>query len=223
MPDDDLKPRIERGELDAREIVRAGYDEIADAYLAARDRSGSSGDMLLLRQLLADLPPGSAVLDVGCGAGDPASIAIADAGMNVVGVDISEAQIERARHAVPTGEFRVADISEMELPEASFDLVIAFYSLFHIPREAHAAVYASVRRALRPQGRFVATLGRRDHAVDLSDEWIGGAPMFWSHFDTPTSLAMLQEAGFVIDEVRWVAETLRDTGFEHPFVVARVT
>ena len=45
------------------------------------------------------------VLDLGCGAGVPATRDLVDRGFNVTGIDISEVQIERAQRLVPGGRF----------------------------------------------------------------------------------------------------------------------
>lgn len=218
---DSLRDAIAAGERDGRDVVRRGYDRIADDYLAARDRSGTSGDMQLLAEVLRRTPDGSQVLDLGCGAGEPVSAAIADAGHRLTGVDISAAQIERARALIPQATFIESDMTQVDFHPRSFDLIVAFFALFHVPRELHESLFRSLLNWLLPGGRLVATLGRNDDEVDVSPRWIGGEPMYWSHFDTDTSVAMLEQAGFVIEEVRWVPETLLDADFEHPFVVAR--
>src|SRR5256714_12403562 len=75
---------------DARhEVVRRGYDEIADRYLAARI---TGGDLALLPELVGRLSPGDAVLDAGCGAGAPVTTPLVDADLEVGGIDISCAQ-----------------------------------------------------------------------------------------------------------------------------------
>ena len=71
---------------------------------------------------------GERVLDVGCGAG-ASSLALAarvGAGGQVLGVDISEPLIARARALAPRDTpvlFRVADASSAELPEGAFDIL----------------------------------------------------------------------------------------------------
>jgi len=73
------------------EVVRSGYDAIADTYLAHRDRSSN---LKYLDILLKLLPPGAHVLDVGCGTGVPAALYLIARGCAVTGIDISERQIE---------------------------------------------------------------------------------------------------------------------------------
>jgi len=70
---------------DARhEVVRRGYDEIADRYLAARV---TGGDLALLPELVGRLSSGDVVLDAGCGAGLPGGVALLCLGAGDVAED----------------------------------------------------------------------------------------------------------------------------------------
>jgi trans-aconitate methyltransferase len=97
--------------------------------------------------------PGERILDLGCGDG-ALTEKLAAAGASVVAVDASEEQVAGARARgldarVATGE---------ALPFAGeFDAVFSNAAL-HWMRDA-SAVLASVHRALRPGGRFVAEMG----------------------------------------------------------------
>ena len=73
---------------------------------------------------------GKDVLDIGCGDGRT-SRRLAGRGATVFGVDPDEAAIARARAVGPWGacRFRAADVLELTLPPASFDLVVFSRSL----------------------------------------------------------------------------------------------
>ncbi|KAA8553636.1 class I SAM-dependent methyltransferase [Pseudomonas marginalis] len=99
---------------------------------------------------------GERVLDIGCGAG-ASSLALAarvGAGGHVLGVDISEPLIGRARALAPQdtpARFRVADASSAELPEGAFDLLFSRFGVMFFDDPTGA--FAHMRRALRPGGR----------------------------------------------------------------------
>jgi len=99
---------------------------------------------------------GERVLDVGCGAG-ASSLALAarvGAGGQVLGVDISEPLIGRARALAPQDTpalFRVADASSAELPEGAFDILFSRFGVMFFDDSTGA--FAHMRRALRPGGR----------------------------------------------------------------------
>ncbi|TWC22096.1 MULTISPECIES: class I SAM-dependent methyltransferase [unclassified Pseudomonas] len=96
------------------------------------------------------------VLDVGCGAG-ASSLDLAarvGAGGYVLGVDISEPLIDRARALAPQDTpvlFRVADASSTELPEGAFDILFSRFGVMFF--EDPTGAFAHMRRALRPGGR----------------------------------------------------------------------
>lgn len=99
---------------------------------------------------------GERVLDIGCGAG-ASSLALASrvgAGGHVLGVDISEPLIGRARALAPQdtpAQFRVADASSAELPEGTFDILFSRFGVMFFADPTGA--FAHMRHALRPGGR----------------------------------------------------------------------
>lgn len=192
-----------------RELVRRGYDVISRAY---RSDDGTSNPTTAettetyaawLQELAGHLGPGAEVLDIGCGAGVPADRWLVDAGFRVTGVDISEVQIERARRLVPSATFVRADIAGFDAPDASFDAVVSFYALIHVPLEDQRKLFPRIHRWLRPGGPFLAIVGNeRWTAV----EDYHGAPMFWDHADTSTYLTWLAADGFAVQWSRFVPE-----------------
>lgn len=178
-----------------RELVERGYDRVADQYLATKDPR----DPLVLSALegiTTDLPPGAAVLDLGCGAGVPATLWLAQRGFDVTGVDLSERQLDLARRLVPGAAFLKADMTGLGFGPGTFDAVVAFHSIIHVPREEHPALLEKIHRWLRPGGLFLATLTLTDFEGEDGD-WEGwGAPMRWSHYDAETNEKMLRRSGF---------------------------
>ena len=107
-------------------------------------------------ELLGDLT-GRAVLDVGTGLGESA-IYFAQRGAEVTAVDISPGMIELLQqNAAQAGvriTGRVVPAEELDVPEASFDVVYCANIIHHV--QDRARFYAGVRRALKPGGTFVA-------------------------------------------------------------------
>lgn len=187
---------------DPRETVARGYDQIAGRYLAwSTDHSVRLHWLDILRP---SLPPPARVLELGCGAGVPVARWLVDAGYDVTGIDGSAAQIERARETVPEGEFLVADMTTVSLEPASFDGVVATYSIMHVPRDLHAELFGRVHGWLRPGGLLMASLGAGD-SPDWTGEWLG-TEMYFSHFDAGTNLRLLDEVGFAVERSEVVTE-----------------
>ena len=128
-----------------RATVRAGRDRMRD---------------LLLAQLPADLT-GLRVLDAGCGTG-AASVALAERGAEVVGVDISPALIDIARRRMPDHlADRITWVAGdmLEAATGSFDHAIAMDSMIYYSAADIADVLG--RAGPRITGRFAFTLAPR--------------------------------------------------------------
>src|SRR5678815_5329994 len=102
------------------------------------------------------IPPGSKLLDVGCGAGQLALIA-ARAGADVVGCDIATNWLERARErAAEEGlavKFEEGDAENLPYDDAQFDVVTSLVGAMFAPRPDRVA--AELTRVVKPGGRIV--------------------------------------------------------------------
>jgi SAM-dependent methyltransferase len=192
-----------------KRVVEEGYDRMAESYLGSKDPEDPT-TLAALEELAQGLPAGAAVLDLGCGAGVPVTRWLADHGFAVTGVDFSARQLELARRLVPAANFLRADMTDLDFPPESFDAVVAFYSIIHVPRAEHPALLEDVRRWLRLGGAFLATwaLGAWEGEEEDWEGW--GAPMRWSHYGEEANLRMLREPGFEV--VSAEARTGKGTG-----------
>jgi len=204
--------------IDPKRIVADGYDEIALRYLDWSALAPSPERMRHLERLLGLLPPGAEVLELGCGAGVPVTQALAER-CRVIGVDISAAQIELAERYVPDATFIQADMAALEFAPGSFDAVVAFYALTHVPRDEHAALLGRIATWLRPGGLLFATMGAADAPGGIEHDWLG-APMYWSHFDADTNRALVRQAGFALESAEVVTEDEDGVPVQFLWVVA---
>lgn len=203
-----------------RDIVRRGYDAISHTYRddAGRPntRTSESTDnyQAWIAGLAEILPTRARVLDLGCGTGLPASQLLIERGFEVLGIDISEVQIERARRLVPDATFVQADLVTWEAEPESFDAVISLYTLIHVPLEDQRNLLPRLRRWLRPNGFLLAIFGRDRWSVV---EQYQGAPMFWDQADLATYMEWLMDAGLVPVWDRFIPEGTSG----HALVLAR--
>ena len=139
-------------------------------------------------------PAESDVLDLGCGAGVPVARALAQR-YRLTGIDISKAQVDRARINVPSARFVQADMTTAGFPAGAFDAVVALFSIIHVPRDEHAELLRRIGGWIRPGGYLLANMASSDDPGTIEDDWLG-VPMFFSGFDASTNRRLLQEAGF---------------------------
>jgi SAM-dependent methyltransferase len=200
-----------------RAVVRAGYDQVSERYLA--DRTTASPDVAFLDDLITRLPDHARVLDAGCGAGVPVTRALLRAGHRTVGLDFSAAQLALARDLVPESHAVQGDLATLPLRTASCDAVVSFYAIIHVPRVDHAGVFGEVHRVLRPGGLALLCVGADDLPEDYDPESWLGSPMYWSHYDAATNRDLIRAAGLTIVEDRAIPDPMGHNG--HLFVFAQ--
>lgn len=144
MTHDDPAPSFELDEFE----TRADLERKAGWYARLLDRQ---------------VPLGCRVADLGCGTGR-LSCLLALRGRRVVGVDYSPGSLERARAlaaklGIDTVEFRVGDITDLDLPDGSFDVVISHGVLQNLPDPR--AGFGHVARVTAPGGHALVGLYNR--------------------------------------------------------------
>lgn len=108
----------------------------------------------LLEEYLPQNGTGLRLLDAGCGTGHH----IADLrrrGFEVAGVDASKEMLDHARLNNPDSVILEADVDEIPLPDASFDIILSIEVLRHLPRSAKAI--SEMSRLLKPGGYCLVT------------------------------------------------------------------
>jgi SAM-dependent methyltransferase len=187
-----------------KEVVRRGYDAVSMRY--DKWSNGETKYSAWLSELGQRVPAGGAVLDLGCGSGLPVARDLTAAGCQVTGVDISEVQIRRAQELVPAAAFLQADISAVDFDSESFDAVVSFFALIHLPLEDQLPLLRRIAGWLRPGGLFVATTGYWAW-TGYEENWLdAGAPMWWSQADVATYRSWIDQAGLSVDREEFVPE-----------------
>ncbi len=103
------------------------------------------------------------VLEVGCGWGEFAERLGAELGAEVVAVDLSPRMVELARERGV--DARVGDVQNLPFDDASFDVAVANWMLYHVPDLQQGL--SELARVLRPGGRLVAATNSLDHLSEL--------------------------------------------------------
>jgi len=176
--------------IDDPDAVREQY--ASETNLAARKRmyedvTGPDAREMVV-EAVAEAQPRS-VLEVGCGEGELATRMLEELDAELVAIDQSERMVELAR--ARGVDARVRDVQELSFPDASFDVAVAAWMLYHVP-DLHSAL-GELARVLRPRGRLVAVTNASDHLHEMLvlagvDDWHfsfraeNGAELLGRHF-----------------------------------------
>jgi len=186
------------------------YDEFAETYESNRGIFDMSA---VLDDFLAHLPQArGTLLDLGCGAGEPFARTFTDRGWEVTGVDFSARMVELASRFTPAMRTILADMREVSFPSEQFDAITAIYSLFHLPRTDHSAMFDKFCRWLRPGGKLLFTYATRHytgHAEYDGEIEFMERELFYSHDTLDELRSKLAAAGLEV-----VAEDYREIGGE---------
>lgn len=129
------------------------------ALLTADDFAEATERLSKLLISLANIKDGLAVLDVGCGfGGTVASLNETYNGMQLVGLNIDERQLHRARQNVHAKngnsvEFKQGDACALPFADGIFDVVLAVECIFHFP--SREQFFKEAQRVLKPDGYLV--------------------------------------------------------------------
>lgn len=177
------------------DTVAAAYDARAAEYIALL---GSLEQLERADETLISRWCGQTsgvLLDAGCGPGVWCGF-LADAGRDVVGVDICAEFLATARARHPGVRYTAASMRALPFPDETFGGVLAWYSLIHLPPEDLPAVLAELARVLTVGGRIL--IGYFDGAAGAEFPHAVIPAFLWS---AEALTALLEDAGLNVLEV----------------------
>lgn len=198
-----------------KRIVREGSNQVAEKYLERRHVGLK--EMIFLHEFRTMIKRKGKILDAGCGGGLPFTKCLSKY-FDVIGIDISEKQIELAKKNVPKAQFYVKDMTKLDFPEHSFDGILAYHSIIYVPREENYSLYVNFYRMLKPNGIALFSLHKIDDPGSIEDDFFD-TKMHWSGFDKNTNIKMLKEIGFELIWSKLVGYSLG--GSKYLFVLLR--
>ncbi|AYF85798.1 class I SAM-dependent methyltransferase [Pseudomonas sp. JS3066] len=124
-----------------------------------------------LRAMLPEMR-GRRVVDLGCGYGWFCRWARENDASKVLGLDVSEKMLERARNSTddPAILYQRADLEHLVLPEGSFDLAYSSLAFHYV--ENLAGMFAEVYRALVPDSRLVFSIEHPIYMAPANPGWV---------------------------------------------------
>lgn len=185
----------------------AGWDAVADRFAALRSDVGTD----LVQRWSQALPPGSTVLDLGCGTGVPIARTLAAQGFAIFGIDPSPRLVAAFRENLPGAMVACEPAERSRFFDRRFDAAIAIGLLFLLPEAHQVTVIQRVRSALHPRGRFLFSAPRE--ACGWDDSLTGRRSL---SLGMERYQALLADAGFAL------LDTHHDAGGNHYFDAAAI-
>lgn len=138
------------------------YNRIIDWFDDARTKTLMEKEYLDLA--LTYLKSGASILDLGCGTGEPIAKFFIEHGMKVTGIDGSPKMIALCKQRFPEMEWQLSDMRKINL-NRKFDAVIAWNSLFHLPRDDQRRMFSFFKQYLNDGGLLLFTSGVKDGEI----------------------------------------------------------
>ncbi len=184
------------------ELTKESYNKTAKlwadnhwTYLQEKDL----GLLTTLGKFIKALNDEGLVLDAGCGSGRDSKYLL-EHGMNVIGIDFSDAMLAEARKRVPDGNFRKMDMRKLEFQDNWFDGIWANASLLHLSKKEVSKTLAEFRRVLKPNGILFASV-KEGTGEKIETKKYG--PRFFVYYELTEFEKKIKKAGFkIIDS--WV-------------------
>ena len=166
------------------------YERHADAWDRERGRSLSEKEWL--DRFLALVAPAAAILDIGCGSGEPIARYFIEKGCSVLGIDSSLPLITMCRHRFPGHRWIVSDMRTLSL-DGRYNGILAWDSFFHLCPEDQRGMFPIFSRHAAPKAALMFTSG------PCHGEAIGtlqGDPLYHGSLDGAEYRELLDENGF---------------------------
>jgi len=166
------------------------YDREAARW--ARERNRSLWEEPALQDSVAGRAPGLAVLDLGCGAGEPIAAWYAARGDRVTGVDGAAAMITEFCARLPRAEAIHADMRTLSLGRR-FDVILSFNAMFHLRPADQRAMFPILAAHAAPGARLLFTSGP---AAGEAVGRVGDSPVYHASLSPGDYRRALAGAGF---------------------------
>ena len=135
-----------------------GYEEVASLFIAGRGSGNGVGiGASVVARWASTLPLEAAVLDLGCGTGDPITRIFIERGLKVYAVDASPSMVVVFQARFPSVPVQCAAAEESNFFGLSFDAVVSWGLFFLLQEEVQRRLIAKVGGILRQGGRFLFT------------------------------------------------------------------
>lgn len=126
---------------------------VTDMNISTDDFSGELDEAEIYKNRLPLI--GSSILDLGCGSAQhSAAIADLDSTIRLTALEVDKVQHAKNLRSIkkPNIIFKLAGAEQIPEPDASFDIVMLFKSLHHVPLDFLGQALTEIHRVLKPNG-----------------------------------------------------------------------
>lgn len=169
--------------------IKKAYDKISDQY----NKNSKSQEDYLIEKFISNISKGDLILDAGCGARP-----FNTKNTTTVGLDISRKQLSKTKNI---SNLVQADISNVPFDSHTFDGLVAYHSLIHIPINQHKKACREFYRVLKNGSYGIITEGQNTWC-GKNPNWLGtGNKMLWEIAGKDKTKQQLEDVGFKIKEI----------------------
>jgi len=172
------------------DVVAAEY---ADAFSTEHDNKPM--DREILARFAGEVGDVKPVWDFGCGPGHTTKH-LADLGVEISGMDLSDGMVTQARARFPGIHFRKGNLLDLEFDDGSIAAVVSFYSIVHFTKAEVAVTFAEIFRVLRPGGLFLFTYHIGDETMHIDEFLEHDVDIDFMFFTTKFIKSCLEQCGF---------------------------
>lgn len=182
--------------MDEADRIAGLYERHADAFDRIRGRDLSEKPWL--DRFTAPLAAGAAILDLGCGSGEPLAASLIARGFAVTGVDASQTLVGLCRARHPAHDWYVADMRGFA-PGKTFAGILAWHSFFHLTPQDQRAMFPRFAAMAAPGAMLMFTSGPSQGVVIGAFQ---GEPLYHASLDDAEYRELLAANGFAVVEHR---------------------
>ncbi|SOC11309.1 methyltransferase family protein [Ureibacillus xyleni] len=144
---------------------------------------------------------GKDVLDIGCGYGWFELYALKNGVNKIIGIEITDEDLSTARKYIhdKRAEFHTGSGIEIPFDNVSFDTVVSWEVIEHIPKNTEKNMFLEVNRVLKDNGIFYLSTPFRSLPSTVFD------PAWWlighRHYSKQTLTNLAEQFGFVVESI----------------------
>lgn len=182
--------------------IQHAYNVTAEEYAIRffREFDHKPFDRMVLKRFAEETKGKGRVCDMGCGPGEVAAF-LHSLGSNVMGIDISEGMIQKAKELSPDIQFRCEDMAQLSFKNDELAGIASFYAIVHFTLEELGHVFKELCRVLKPQGILLFSFHIGNEMKHL-DEFLGkSVSIDFTFFEPDDVLKELWKTNFTVDDI----------------------